>query len=99
MQQGMIDSGTLVSAEVSVSTAGTAVQIAATGKTLKWGVLFKALAGNSGMIYVGNVSNDVASTNGIELDAGEQIFIPAMDLSDIWIDASVNGEDVRVLYG
>jgi hypothetical protein len=99
MQTGMIDSNQLVSAEVNISSAGTAVQASTAATSLKWGVLIKALVGNSGMIYVGNVSDDVTSANGIELDSGEQIFIACGDLSDLWFDTSSSGDDARLLYG
>jgi hypothetical protein len=99
MQTGMIDTGLLVSAEVNIASGGTAVQANSGAATsLKWGVLVKAITGNSGMMYVGNVSGDVTSANGIELDGGEQIFIACSDLSDLWFDGTTN-DDVRILYG
>ena len=57
-----IDSGI-----TNVGTAGTAVQIANVTNRVKH-VEFKALAGNSGLAYVGE--SDVSASNGFELSAG-----------------------------
>jgi hypothetical protein len=52
--------------------------------------------GNAGYIYVGNDgAGDVASTNGLELAAGDvAIFDHVSNLSAIMVDSSVNGEGV-----
>ncbi len=95
----MIESNDLTSAAVVVATAGTAVQITSTHTELRHGVYVKALIGNTGMLYVGNVSGDVTSANGIELDGGEGLWIPTRDLADLWFDVGTNGDAARVLYG
>ena len=60
--------------------------------------MVKALLGNTNNIYVGNVNGDVASTNGLQLDAGEVIIFNYIgDLNNIWIDADTNGEGVTWL--
>lgn len=60
--------------------------------------MVKALLANTNNIYVGNVNGDVASTNGLELDAGEVIIFNYVgDLNNIWIDADTNGEGVTWL--
>jgi hypothetical protein len=99
MKLGMIETGKLVSANVNVTTAGTAVQAVAGGLSLTWGCLCKALNGNTGMVYVGNVAGDITALNSIELDQNEQVFIACSDLSDLWFDAATNGDDIRILYG
>ena len=77
----------------TVTTAGTAEQLASTS-TIK-SIAIKALASNTGIIYVGN--SGVDSTNGYELEAGEGITLLIDDPSDIYIDSSVNGEGVSCL--
>ena len=60
--------------------------------------MVKALLANTNNIYVGNVNGDVASTNGLQLDAGEVIIFNYIgDLNNIWIDADTNGEGVTWL--
>ena len=60
--------------------------------------MVKALLANTNNIYVGNVNGDVASTNGMELDAGDPIIFNYVgDLNNIWIDADTNGEGVSWL--
>ena len=55
----------------------------------------KALAANSGTIYVGNSS--VSSTNGYQLAAGESVFLEVANLNTVNIDSSVNGEGVTYI--
>lgn len=92
-------------ADVTVTTAGTEVQLSST--TIRASsVTIQALNTNTGFIYVGD--SNVASGRGIELDAGQAITISAdlsgrpggdeIDLSDIYVDSSVNGEKVKVVY-
>ena len=108
MQTGMIDSGQLTSKNVNVASTGAAIQhdgtafnaaTSAASVSLKWGVLIKALAANSGFIYVGNTGGDVTLGDGIQLDAGEQIFIACSDLGDLLFDTDNAGDDARLLYG
>ena len=98
-QINQIETGALVSAQVTVAAAGTAVRLVGTNVALKWGVLIKALIGNTNDVYVGNVSGDVTAANGFELNAAEEVFLPVMNLFDVWLDADTNGEGVSILYG
>jgi len=46
-------------------------------------------------VFVGNVNGDVASGNGYQLAAGEEIRLEFVtDLREVWVDAAVNGEGV-----
>ena len=85
-----MSSSTERSGQITVTTAGTAVQ----GTDVVGGAfLLKAHADNTGIIYVGNVSGDVASTNGYPLEANEDgIEVIVGNLSALWFDSSVNGE-------
>ena len=60
--------------------------------------MVKALLANTNNVYVGNVSGDVTSANGMQLDAGEVIIFNYVgDLDNIWIDSDTNGEGVSWL--
>lgn len=68
-------------------------------------VVVKALAANTGIIYLGD--STVASSNGYELSAGQSFSVPltmiprtgsVVNLTSIYIDSSVNGEGVCVAY-
>lgn len=96
------------SAQVNVDAAGTAEQIV-TATTLVRSVILKALAANTGLIYVGNDgAGDVTSANGFVLDKGEVIMVKAdeaakggdsrFDLSTLWVDADTAGDDLCALW-
>lgn len=78
----------------TVTTAGTRVTLASTQALLS-GVTIKALAANTGIIYVGNAI--VAAANGFALAAGQSIFLNIADLATVNIDSSVNGEGVTFI--
>jgi hypothetical protein len=69
-------------------------------------VNIRALSTNGGIIYVGG--SDVSNLVGRELIANENVTIQVSDedwkhgssvnLSKIWLDASVNGEGVSYIY-
>lgn len=83
-----------ISGVITVTTAGTAVQ----GPSVDGSCFsFRALSTNSGLIYVGNDGeNDVASTNGYHLAAGQyvEVHIP---LAYLWFDTSNSGDKVAWL--
>ena len=84
----------------TVSSAGTRVQLtlslagANRGKYVK----FKALAGNSGLAYVG--IDDVSASVGYELSAGNEIdlnfgeFGGSVQASAFYVDAATNSDKV-----
>jgi hypothetical protein len=78
-----------LSGQITVTTAGTAVV-----GTTQNGVLFalKAHPDNTDVVWVGNVSGDVASSNGFPLEPGETLVLTLDNLNDIYVDADVNGE-------
>jgi hypothetical protein len=79
--------------KTTVTTAGTRVVLASAQAITS--VTIKALAANTGTIYVGGSS--VASTNGFQLAKSESVSMDITDLSTVYIDASVNGEGVTYL--
>lgn len=85
----MADSG-----QITVATAGTAVQGPATGGLL---VAVKALVGNAGNVYIGNDSSaDVTSANGFELAPGEGVVVHK-SLEAFWFDAAIDGDKLSWL--
>lgn len=75
--------------KTTVTTAGTRVALASS-QALVSGVTVKALAANTGTIYVGNSAVD--SSNGFALAKGESVFIEIANLATVYLDSSVNGE-------
>jgi hypothetical protein len=85
------------SGQKTITAAGTAERLS-TGLVVNGSVMVKALPANTGNIYVGNVSGDVASSNGMILEPGDVvIFNHVGDLREIWIDSAVNSEGVAWL--
>lgn len=94
----------LDSEEKTVTAAGTREPLK-TGQRSEVAVLsvtIKALSTNTGKIYIGG--DAVASTNGFDLDPRDSLDLStdrldkAINLADIWIDAAVSGEGVRIIY-
>lgn len=80
----------ILSGQITVTTAGTAVQ-GTDIRGIAW--LIRFISANTGLGYIGNNgSGDVASTTGYELSPGDQIYIEADNLNRFWFDTSVNGE-------
>ena len=79
------------SGQITVTTAGTAVQGTATA--MYRGFFIRALSTNTGIVYVGNDgAGDVTSGNGYELKKGEQIYVECENLNELWFDAATNGD-------
>jgi len=78
----------------AVAAAGTDEALAAS-QALASGVTVKALAANTGNVYVG--PEGVAAATGYVLAAGESVFIEVDDLAAVWLDAAVNGEGVSYI--
>ncbi len=78
-----------------VATAGTEQVLVGAPSPATVGVTIKALAGNSGTVYVGITGVD--NSNGFELAPGEQIFIPIDDLETIFLDVDNDGEGVSFI--
>ena len=79
----------------NVSSAGTAVQVLNATNRVKW-VKFKALAGNSGLAYVG--VSDVSASLGYELSAGNTVelnfgeFGGSVQANTFYVDAATNND-------
>ena len=91
-----------VTGQKTVTTAGTRVRLIAYGYLVK-NLMVKALKGNTGLIYIGN--REVSSSVGDEISpSGIRNYVAdvdpvsgklkPLDLSQFWLDSSVNGEGV-----
>ncbi len=78
----------------TVTTAGGAEALAAS-TSMTHDVSIKALAANTGNVYVG--SSSVDSTNGYVLDAGESVVITIDNLATVYLDVDTNGEGVTYI--
>lgn len=83
-----------VSGVKTVASAGTAVALG--DQAVNGAVAIKGLTTNTGLVYVGNDgNNDVDSTNGFSLFAGDVIILDHVsNLKEIYLDAAVNGQGV-----
>lgn len=83
-----------LSGQRTVAAAGTAVALG--NQPIAGPIAIKALAANTGLVFVGNDgASDVSSANGFQLAAGETIILNHVaDLSNLYVDAAVNGEGV-----
>jgi hypothetical protein len=88
----IFDSGT-----TNVASAGTRVQLSNTTNRVRW-IQVKALAGNSGLVYLG--VSDVSASNGYELAATNTIEINFADsggtvaFSSLYVDAASTNDKV-----
>ena len=93
----------LLSGQITVTTAGTAVQGPDTPSGGKFALA--AHPGNTGIVYVGNDgAGDVASTNGFPLHstatlAGSYVVVDfgrfgQRALDELWFDAATSGDKV-----
>ena len=78
------------SGQITVTTAGTAVR--GTDVPIHGWVYLQGHPDNTDVIWVGNVSDDVAAANGFSLGAGERIALYLTNIKDLWFDADEDGE-------
>jgi len=80
----------------TVAAAGTAESLGS--QPVNGPLMVKALIANTNNAYIGNVAGDVASTNGLELAAGDVVIFDFIgDLSHLFLDVDTNGEGVSWL--
>jgi hypothetical protein len=85
-----------LSGKNTVALAGTAEALGS--QAINGPLMVKALIANTNNAYIGNVAGDVASTNGLELAAGDVVIFDFVgDLSHLFIDVDTNGEGVSWL--
>ena len=78
------------------TVAATGVAEVLGSQVINGPLMIKALLANTNNAYIGNDgAGDVASTNGLELDAGEVVVFDFVgNLSSLWVDVDTNGEGV-----
>lgn len=84
----------------SLSVGTSAVQLTTSTALLNFGVRVKAALANTGIVYVGRsdvTANATAATDGFELNAGEEVFIPTNDASLVYCRASASSQLVTAL--
>lgn len=85
----------------NVTTSGTPVQIASDTTIISGReVLIKAKVANTGTICVGYSSASALNSDTLhfKLAKGEACTVDVDNLNEIYIDATVNGEGVEVIY-
>jgi uncharacterized protein with beta-barrel porin domain len=91
---------------VTVTTAGTRVQVSTTDLWVKK-IVVRGHAANTGHIYLG--TSTVSSTVGLHLKVGDPPLVigdlesrggidDVFNLKNMYIDSSVNGEKLSILY-
>ena len=84
----------------NVTTAGTPVNPPATAINSGIPIVIKAKRANTGDISIGNSSVNALNTapNRFRLAANEAVSVRVANLNEIWLDTTVNGEGVEILY-
>jgi len=82
-----------------VTTAGTRVALAAASTPCKF-VVITAETDNTGNITVGSstVVAALATRQGIPLAADDSIGFPIDNLTDVYLDSTINGDGVTFVY-
>ena len=86
-----------ISDSTDVPTAGTRVQINNTARMCRY-IIFKGRTGNTGAVYIGG--SGVSAADGYSLLAAETLVLDlaaaggSCPMSDFWVDAATNGNDV-----
>lgn len=82
------------SGQKTVAANGTAEALGS--QIVNGPLMVKALLANTNNVYIGNDgADDVASGNGLELDAGEVVIFDYVgNLASLWLDVDTNGEGV-----
>lgn len=82
----------------NVSVTTSAAAIVATTPTIPavHGVIVQALSTNTASIYVGG--SGVATTTGLELEAGKSVVLPVRDASTIYAISGSGTQSLRYLY-
>jgi len=83
---------TLTSGNTTVATSGTAVTLGASLATRS--IYIRAKLANTGSIYVGDLTVDAVTNQGIILAAGDSVTLDIANRTTVYVDSSVNGEGV-----
>jgi len=100
---------TPIHSTITVTTAGTEIQCVTDTDIKPVSVYFEAAKANGGVIYVGlstvsstiyiaSLSPGIGFSLGAEMGAGIRGGSQGIQLSNLWVDSSVNGEKVQMTY-
>jgi len=91
--------GELVDGRKTVATAGSAEPLSSSSVVVSW-IIITAETNNTGVITVGasTVVATVAIRRGTPLYAGESATLYGVDLSEVYLDTTVNGDGVTYFY-
>ena len=90
-----VNPAVITSQQKLVLVAGTAVQLPPVDIPYDQSVVIRALTSNTGTVRVGNSKVEAeGGTLGFPLLAGESISYKIRQLSQLWIDATVDGEGI-----
>jgi hypothetical protein len=91
--------GTLTDGRDTIATAGTAEQVSTTSLVVEW-IIIQAELNNTGVIVVGGstVVAAEATRRGVALNAGDSVPLYGVDLSEVYVDTTVNGDGYTYLY-
>lgn len=78
----------VLSGQVTVPSAGTAVQVSADNSIRKY--MLRAFPGNTGVVYIGN--GGVSASNGFPLDKADGPMPFTGRLSELYVDAATNDD-------
>lgn len=83
-----------------VTTSGTPVQLTAANVPEGVAIVVKAKRANTGVITVGDSSANALNTgtDHFALQAGQSISLQVTNTDVIWIDSTVSGEGVEVVF-
>ena len=85
---------TVLTGQVKVSTAGTAVQLSVASQPLRGGIWFRPLTATK--MYVGYANQKPDGTNSVTCDLSNPLFVEAENLNEYWIAAA--SDDTTMSY-
>lgn len=94
---GKKNKGAFATKKKTVTTAGTAVNVAAQVIPDGYAVVIKALSTNTDTVHIANVKADAEDdAKSYPLEGSESIEMFLSNFNEIWVDANVNGEGISV---
>src|SRR5579859_2613261 len=58
------------------------------------GLVIRAMAGNTGKIYLGGTNRATLATTGYELSPGEAVALDKLGANNVWFDGSHTGDKI-----
>lgn len=95
---GKKNKGAFASKKKTVTTAGTAVNVASQAVPDGFAVVIKALSTNNDTVHIANAkadAEDVAKSYPLEGSETVEMFVNNLD--EIWVDADVSGEGISIV--